>query len=444
MIRHYARAYIQPRLEYKTTQLWENMVSPLCGILSHLYLYHRQTYDPKGIAIGGELTNVSEYRGIKGTINYHIGGMGMTREDAMIKCLAESYERYLPVMTDPEKMRCAYNSYEEIAAQFPDDLLLAPSIFHYFSEEQYAQKNFFSPFNVKSPMLWVKVPEMMSAHLAMWIPAHLIFFGYVPKKERGEQRINSAVSTGTAVHTHLTACLLNSILEMTMIDTAIAHWYTNQNAYRIEINQRTRFIKKIIAKSIPHQNIEIGFYWLPSLDFATFSVACVATSDTIPKLSVGLGSDASLEGAMYKAFIEYIGTRYLSHTLAVLQEKHVNPEVIQNLDDNVLYYALGHGTERVRMKFNPSRSIKDSEIPADIIGNASDVINILLKSFANTGKHLAYIDFTNPESQQLGLVATKLWSPQLLTVPVPYAVPVKHTRFAVYGGVQHLDPHPYP
>lgn len=444
MICHYSQTSVHKRLEYHTAQLWENMVSPLCGILSNIFAYHRQSHDPKGIAIGGDLADVASFKGLNGSINYHIGGMGMTREEAMIKCLAESYERYIPVMADPEYyMTCQFDSYENLFANNSTDIILNPELFCYFSEEQHEQKGFFNKFNKNSPLLWVKAAEI-TRNQAVWIPAQLLFFGYVPKKSLGETRINSAVSTGTAVHTNLVSSTLNSLLEMILIDSAIGHWYTDFPAYKIELSERTRHIQKILKKSIPLDNIHLEFFWLPSIDFPTFNIACIAQSVTIPRFSIGLGSDYTLEGAMYKAFIEFLGTRFLGHTLAVIQERDVESNCIKNLDDNVLYYALGYGNERIYMNFNPRQTIKDYDLPSDLIGSKQTIVQLILKAFLETNKYLGFINLTNDESKELGLVATKLWSPQLITVPTPNAVAINHKRFLEYGGISHLDPHPYP
>lgn len=444
MISIYSKNSVHKRLNYQTAQLWENMVSPLCGILTNIFVYHRQSYDPKGIAIGGELANVSRFKGLTRAINYHIGGMGMSREEAMIKCLAESYERYIPVMFDPKLyLKCHFDSYIGLKEKKGSDIIITSDLFEYFSDEQHEQKQFFQKFSINNPMEWVQTLEI-TTNKYMWVPTHLLFFGYLPKKELGEFRINSAVSTGTAVHNNVPACLLNSFYEMVLIDAAICHWYTDSRAYKIELNTRTRHLKQIINKSIPLNNINLEFYWLPSVDFPTFNIACISRGDTIPKFSIGLGCDFNLERAMYKAFIEYIGTRFLSNTLAVIQEKNIEPNSIRNFDDNVLYYALGNGADRINMKFNPAITIQDDDLPADIEGNKKHLVNLLVETCRKTNKYISFINLTNNESKDVGLVATKLWSPQLIGVPTPHAVPIKHQRFVDYGGVSHLDPHPYP
>lgn len=444
MIQTYSRSSLHKRLQYSTSQLWDNMVSPFCGILTCIYAYLRQTYDPKGIALGGKLTNVALVKGICSEITYHIGGMSMVRDDAMIKCLAEAYERYISFIIDPvSQAEGCIDFYENIKNKFPDDLLPTERQLQYFTEAQHNDKDFFVPFNLKTLMHWVKTQEIISKK-SMWLPTHLLYLGYTANHQIEEKRINGAVSTGTAVHINYPSCILNSLLEMILIDATMGHWYANQKAYKIELDERTRHIEKVIQKSIPLKNIDIEFYYLPSADFSTFNVACVSRTNKVPKFSVGLGSDPTLEGAMYKAYLEFIGTRFLANSLAVLQEGNIAADQIQNLDDNVLWYAIGNNRQRIDERFNSKISVKARELPTDFLGNKSGIIQQILGEFRSTEKNIIFLDFTNAESRQLGFVATKLWSPDLLTLPLPKAVPINHLRFKVYGGVQHVDAHPYP
>lgn len=453
MICHFATHSIHKRLSLDTIELWENLVSPFCGIVQNLFVFHRQAFDPKGIAITAQLNQVALFRGIKDSINYHIGGMGMMREEAMKKCLAESYERYIPVIFDAErKFPSFFGSYsslhEKSQSEFftngePKDLILESETFVYFSAHQYRKENFFTEFNAQTKLNWSRVPELIQKN-NIWIPTQLLFFSYLPKTHLGERRINHVVSTGTAVHRNFRNCILNSLLEIIQIDTAIGHWYTGYQAFKIDLTNRTAHLQKIITKSIEHNNVQIEFYWLPQTEFSIFTVICMGKSDRIPFYSFGLGADLSLEAAMYKAYLEFYGTRLLGQSLAILnQEKKVNSAHIQNLDDNVLFYATQKKNKAIPLKFSGVSSVKDSDLPPDLQWTESQIIKILIEQFADTGKNLIGINFTTEESKSLDLVATKLWSPQLLTVPLPSAVPTNHKRFLDYGGIQHDEPHPY-
>lgn len=444
MIKQYSRFSKHKRLLHNTIQLWDDMVSPLCGIVNCTYAFLKQTYDPNVIALGAQLTDPTIYRGINGPVTYHIGGMGLNREDAMIKCLAESYERYISFMCNPEEnLKCFFGSYNELKLKYTDDLTLDACTFQYFNSEQYQQTHFYNSFSKEDLMLWVRVTDIITSK-RIWIPAHITFLGYRIKTESGEARINGAVSTGTAVHTDYVSCLYNSLLEIILIDAVMGHWYTSYQAYKIIMDDRTRHISAILQKSIPNNNIEIEFYWIPSKEFKIFNIACLSRSSVTPQFAIGLGADATLEGAMYKAYLEYAGTRFLSQSLAVLQQNEIDPERIQNLDDNVLYYALGNNSEMINKKFNHKVTRKASELPQDNNASKENIFKTTVNIFRESNMNIAMINLTNFESQQLGLVATKLWSPQLISLSLPSAVPINHQRFKDYGGVNHVDPHPYP
>ncbi|MCW5589441.1 MAG: YcaO-like family protein [Legionellales bacterium] len=370
--------------------------------------------------------------------------MGLNREDAMIKCLAESYERYTAFMFDYQQSTPSiYQSYNEIKSSYSNDLLPKTSSLSYFSNNQFKNSPHFKPFNADEKMCWLRLPELTSLK-HIWLPAHLLILGYSSHREKPEPRLNGAVSTGNAVHRDYQSCILNSLLELILIDTTIGHWYCDYKAYKINFDQRTKRLEKIVNKSIPLNNIDIEFYWLPNPDFSVFNIACVAKSDAVPKFCVGLGSDTKLEKAMYKAYLELSGTRFLANTLAVLKANDKISDNISNLDDNVFLYANGKNNDFVNRKFDKNNTIKANEIPGEENSDQRVALKKIIESFRESGKQLAFLDYSNEESQQLGLVATKLWSPDLLTLPLPNSVPINHPRFNIYGGVKHVEPHPYP
>jgi len=59
-------------------------------------------------------------------------------------------------------------------------------------------------------------------------------------------------------------------------------------------------------------------------------------------------------------------------------------------------------------------------------------------------KELIHMDLTTTEANALGLVVSRVWSPNTLSLSLPSSVPSQHPRFKAYGGITHDALHPYP
>jgi hypothetical protein len=69
---------------------------------------------------------------------------------------------------------------------------------------------------------------------------------------------------------------------------------------------------------------------------------------------------------------------------------------------------------------------------------------LLIDAFWKTGNELIGLDLTTGDVRDLGFRVVRLWSPDLLSLPLPSAPPLLHPRFNSYGGATDGAPHPYP
>jgi len=430
------------------------MISPLCGLDQRINFILRSRDEPQFVTAGAEMTGVHVLRGQPRPKigSYHIGGSGIFLEEALIRSLGETVERY-------SQMVAEIGLKEEIIPAPFDDLArrgeptLPASRFSFFSKLQYSQAGFpFVPFSPDMTLGWyrsISVPD----GLQILVPAQFLFVGYNLKSERGEKCIYPAVTTGTASHTVATLAIRNCLLELIQIDSAMGHWYSSAIAPKIFLDERVAAIDKIVALRFLASEWIPEFYWLPNADLSAFTVACVirSSSNKSPASVVGLGCDTRLVAAMYKALLEAVAVIQLSKLILLdraIGERSESPEInrrrIYNLDDNVALYADPRQQEVIDTKFQRGTQISASELPPDPKLSTDAEIRQLISCFEATGKLLFVFDLSSHDVRQLGFTTMRFWSPDVLSLCLPGAPPVEHPRFAAYGGFAHDVPHPYP
>ncbi len=431
------------------------MLSPTLGVVQEIGYMKRSSVDPFLITIGAELTGVHHLlnRNDPGKGGYHIGGGGYFHDEAMIKALSESMERYSQLLSEfhlkgvlPRK----FLSYKEmLALQEP---LLEKKYLQIFEEKQFADPCFpFSPFDENKPLSWIQMPSLDQKR-KLWVPTQMLFIGYSCQRPK-EPWISAAVTTGTASHKTREKAILGAISELIQIDAAMGHWYTDAQAIPLHLDGRVKTFLKFQEKV---QDLKSGisprFYLLESRGLPGFNIACVyeRPAPHIPQIAVGLGSNTKLERALYQAYLEACGVAGLAR-LNVYKEKHVHKKTsddntkIYDLDSNIVSYALGSHHELFSKKFPSKGHVKTSDLPPDwTFEHDEEAVQFFLKSFADQKKELLYVDLTPQESRKLGFHIARVWCPDTLPLCLPSAVHKKHPRFADYNGVVHEIPHPYP
>src|SRR5215207_11629610 len=87
-------AKLEGELSRTTEHALHRLVGPLCGLDQGIGFIRRGRLDPRLIVAGCELTGVHHLLGQREAGSYHIGGGGVTVDEALIRALAEALERY--------------------------------------------------------------------------------------------------------------------------------------------------------------------------------------------------------------------------------------------------------------------------------------------------------------------------------------------------------------
>lgn len=439
---------------YKTQQLMQSMLSPLCGLIQEIGFMNRTYQSDAKLMIGaGVLTGVHvlQQQENPGRGAYHIGGAGFLTHESLIRILGETVERYAQLMCEfNPQLRLKQGSYNELSEA--NEKIISYNAFQLYSANQFEREGFlFAPPSKNAQLTWVEMYSCFD-HTPVWVPAQFVLVGYQVKHPRNEPWLTAAVTTGTASHTKTALALRSAMLELIQLDNVMGHWYTSYQAYEIVIDNRLQALTNLIKRYDACASHKFKFYFIPSPDLIGFTIACVyLQNNSLPKVAIGLGADLNLEMAMYKAFLEATATLSLAR-MVVLKgdfglDKHqgaIDPDKIYDLDRNVEYYAKGNNFNRIVERFLSMPSILASDLPADINLDINLQIAKLIEAFQTTNKALYYLNLTNVEAKTLGFEVARVWSPDVLSLCLPSSVPALHPRFKAFGGLKHENAHPYP
>jgi thiazole/oxazole-forming peptide maturase SagD family component len=441
------------QLQATTEAMLRRVLSPLCGLDCAIGFFNRGRGQPRFATVGAELTGVHTFIGAPKPERdvYHIGGSGVMVEEALIRALGETVERYAQFVAGVARQHpVTMATHAEMARR--GRVVPAESL-RFFTDEQLARPGFpFHPFDPDMPLGWVEAPSLLDGG-TLWVPAQLVLVGYAPDRHAGERRLLASVTTGSAAHTRTDRATLNALLELVQIDAAMGHWYSARRAPRIALDDRTDAVRRIVERRFQPHRPRPAFHWLESPDLAGMTVACVLEEPhpQRPAVAVGLGSDLRLEDAMYKALLEAVGVAQLAK-LALFYDAVGDrppaatgdgPPVIHDLNRNVAWYAEPGRATFLASKFDQA-TVPASALPPDPEPGIRPGLRGLVDAFRASGKDLVLLDLSTSDVRSLGFVAVRVWSSATLSLALPTLPPASHPRFARYGGVRHERPHPYP
>jgi len=377
--------------------------------------------------------------------------VGTTRNEALVRALGESVERYcqlVSAVTGCAPVRVA--SVDQL--QEEGRSVVAPGALRYFTDDQLVSGRL--PFAAPvpdAPYGWVGMTRVRDSEVVL-VPAQLVLVGYHPHRCLGEPWLAPAVTTGTATHRTRDMATRGALLELVQIDAAMGHWYGPAAARRIRPGVRLAPVLRIWDRHRGRAT-ELAFHHLPSPDLPPFTVACVLTQQggRRPVVAVGLGCETRLADAAYRALLEGVGVFQLAKLglaegarAGTTSGRVPDGQPILDLDRNVDHYADGGDKETLLDRFPPSSWVNEDDLPDDECFGPTDAVRRLQEACHASDIRLYERDLTPVDVASLSLVTARVWSPDLLPLAMPSAPTAGHPRFAVYGGVQHDRPHPYP
>ncbi len=386
-------------------------------------------------------------------VQYHLSGYGLYNEEAMVKLMGESVERYAAMtairMFDAD---FRYATRRELSTEgecMPLELLGILD-----ASQQQALAGRLHRYCPRSPgeddvIAWVSCPSLVRPGEQVWVPAQLFFLGFTTDPARGDLLFTPSFSTGTAAHVSLENALRNALIEAVQIDSFILNWYTDTPAPAVSIDDPSALRVLAGMKLGPDSPYEIraGYLTRPELPLPTIGVYLVRKTDGLPLISFGVQGDADprsalLRGTMESAAILGLGM-YSTIFDTTTVHAAVNTSPYLDLDTNVLFFASPQDAafkrEIVAQRF--SGSMKLSEVPAI---EPAQALARLVEMVAGVSRWACYLDITPPELAGTDWKVVRTLIPELLSMCLPGLPPRAHPRMAGYGGVTNAHPHPLP
>lgn len=389
-------------------------------------------------------------------VQYHISGYGSYYEEAMIKYMGESIERYASVIAPAmAKNQIHYATYKELSASektMPLDyinILTEEQLQHFNkSNRRFATKH----ADENTVLGWVKCPSILNKNEFIWTPAQMLFLGYLPNERLGERLFVPSFTTGTASHRTTQKALLNALIEFVQVDAFIINWYTKRKMPVIEIDSEV--VKAILkacnlADESAYEVIPV-YMTLEDIDFPSFGVILKSKKQKIPNLFMGIQGDFDVEhgvlrGVMEGATISAMGI--YNHMMSPdLTYETIKNSDFGDLDGNVIYYSR---PEEGEVKFSIFEELMGEKVKLSLIPDYKTLtiaqqITSLIQQIKKVSEYAVYLDITPTELADDSWSVMRVFIPEMMQICLP-GIPFKnHPRFKKFGGIKNEYPHPLP
>ncbi len=390
-------------------------------------------------------------------IAYHIIGYGSHYEEALIKYVGESIERYAGVITTKLcENDIIYDTYNNLSKE---NKVLPLEYLRVFDDEQIKKNNELNMTMCQKEVTgedvigWVRCDSLFNDD-KIYVPAQMLFVGYQVNEELGEKHFIPGFSTGTASHTDIKKALFNAIVEYIQIDSFMLAWHTMKKCRKINIDDEN------ILKILEECNLGAeSDYDITVIDMSvgddnplyTFGIVLKNKYNEGPYIVFGVqgGLDPRhtlLRGVMEAASITYGYYYNVIYSPELLDNIESDNPLFLDLDSNVLYYSHINDIEKKDAIFN---SFIEGEINLSELENrqGTDIeedIQKLVDYVEKISEYAVFADFTPPELADTNWKVIRVLIPELLEMCIPQFPFKNHPRMIKFGGVKNDAVHPMP
>lgn len=391
------------------------------------------------------------------SIQYHIIGYGSHYEEAFIKYIGESIERYSTLVGgELVKDKLVYGSYNKISKE---GKTMPVKYMNVFTKEQIVKIKEMrlilcdKQVTDDDVIAWIKCPSLFNTEEDIYVPAQMLFIGYENNTLRGEHRYIPAFSTGTASHKSLNKALLNALIEYIQIDAFMINWYTKRKCKKVNIDDER--VKEIIRHHELDENCEYEIIpmelTLPDLDLPSFAVYLRRKDNKAPYMLLGIQGDMDPVHGIVRGIMEAVPIAQSTFYNAIFHreaiEEVMSPDAkFIDLDKNVLFYAMPYKQDEKNKLLDDliDGEINLSEIKSYKDYNVDMQIKHLIKELSKVSEYAVYMDLTPPEAREKGWYVMRVLVPEILEMCIPDFPFANHPRMIKYGGVKNEYPHPMP
>jgi thiazole/oxazole-forming peptide maturase SagD family component len=385
--------------------------------------------------------------GEKTEIQYHLAGYGVHREEALIRLLGESIERYALITaaaTVRKKLfKASYNDLKSESNVMPWELI---NVFSAQDYERMRGKLVFRAITPDDQISWIWCPSLFQPGKDICIPAQCLFTGL---HVEDEIPFVTSFSKGCASHTVPNLALRTALLEAVEADALMIRWYALAKARRVVLDDPT--LGDMIAEIFADLDVEIVAYeyTMPRMPGHTFAVAVLSKGTERPTVLLGTGAGLHPAATLYRTLIEAVAIFYIAKTGPALQPREYLTDIDEhshtNLDSNVAYWAAAHDGDSKRAFM---KSMLEGEVALSALKNhqsaIDDELEYILGELKNISSYAVHLDITPPDLQHTEWTVARVFFPELVQVSLPSFPYSAHPRLLEFGGIRNQLPHPSP
>lgn len=394
-------------------------------------------------------------------MSYHISGYGLSLEEAYIRFIGESTERYASVISHSYlKDFIIKGSYESLSKDYKhimepeghlfltDGQLEKMSTFN----EEYKKKN---TVNTDS-LSWVLANSIKYPGEKVLVPASQFFVGFTE-----DGFTTPSFTTGCACHETIVKAMINSIIEYVQIDAFMYHWYTNASKTIVKMDDAPDRLKLALKKSLGDHQEKYEILIIDYSDVAKVNVPIVGVfiiskkDNNFPAISFGVQGGLDLETTIYRGVQEALAVLEMNTFVPFNNPNFLhearNPEnPYFDLDTNVSYFGLPEKQQEnynhIMKHVKKTISYKQLKEKMPNLSNYtdSDKFNWLCKSLSDFSELACYLDITPPNLASKELNVSRVFIPELMHMSFPKFPYLAHERFKGEGIRIENYPHPLP
>lgn len=384
-------------------------------------------------------------------IEPHLVGYGLYQEEALIRLLGETAERYALLSSSlsgsDQMIKASFNELAGTENVLPWELI---NIFSKADYEKLAQEGAgYQALTKDDKISWLWCPSLFDPEEKICIPAQFLHPGLVFEVE--EKRFITSLSKGTAAHRTTKQALKAAIVEVMEADAFMLRWYTDLSTRKINVDDE--LLLELLSEVKGGLDCEVLLEDLSMPEFPVHVVNSVLqnTRGGAPTILNGLGAGLEPKSVVYRTFAESLAIYPLGRYGALfspknaLQSKGREFGVHTNLDSNVIEWADPENA-REKLAFMQGRHSEEIGVSQlkDYSSGDDDELTLLLDSLRKISKFAVTLDVTPPDLVAMGWRVVRVFVPELVQFSLPSFPYSQHPRMLQYGGVTNEVPHAIP
>lgn len=311
-------------------------------------------------------------------------GTGSSAEEALLKAIAEAYERYATGLLRVERSGTARN-FTKRGERWLDPRTIAP-----LTRAQYALRPDLQPFDGRRCYQWVR-GHQTGRNAPIWVPVDLVFGGL--NRHRLERRLCAdATSSGVAAALSEEGATERALLELIERHALMTSWFGQRSPARIAPVALSYHCQRRIDYWREQRR---NFYVLDLSSLGVAVAAVIMVSDSYPCFVAGAAASiSSFEDASVKAFRE---TELQLATLTMLPEMSpIAPERVRNILDHARLYLRPEHIGQLTWLWS-GKEIQTTPVPSANIEKLCEELNAIVVELSPADSPLRVVRVLSPK-----------------------------------------------